>query len=189
MPSIAMLDAARSAELANLDPDPIPARCGRYWAVCHTHPQAERWAASNLTRRGFEVFLPLATVRRRDRVLPTLSHAVVVPMFPGYLFVLIDSHWTPVRYSPGVHRLLMDGDGKPNRLDASVVELLRAVQDLPADPEPWTPGTPCSLTTGPLRGHPGVVLSVSRQFAHVAVLLFGALRDVSAPVSWLTPRD
>jgi hypothetical protein len=80
-------------------------------------------------------------------------------------------------------------DGKPGIVDASAVDALQAFQDLPAAPTPWEPGTPCSLTTGPLRGHPAVVLSVRSQHARLSVMLFGALRQVQAPVAWLVARD
>jgi transcriptional antiterminator RfaH len=83
--------------------------CDHYWAVCHTHPQAERWALLNLTRQGYEAYLPLMTVTRRDRVVRSMTHRVEVPLFSRYLFVNLqsDQRWVPVQYTLGVHQLLM----------------------------------------------------------------------------------
>jgi transcription antitermination factor NusG len=191
-----MLDAARNLELPAPQPDSPPASgdapCGRHWAVVYTHPAAERWAESNLIRRGYDTFLPLVAVTRRDRVLHTLARRVQVPAFPRYVLVALDTHWTPVRYCPGVHSLLMN-DGKPGRVDAGAVDALRAAQALAAsttqDAAEWAPGAPCVLGNGSLRGHHAVVLRVARETAHVSVMLFGALRQVQAPVSWLVARD
>jgi transcription antitermination factor NusG len=181
-----VLDAARSAELAN--PDPDESRCGSYWAVCQTHPQAERWARDNLDRQGYATFLPMCWTLRPDRVTPSLKHRVQRPLFGNYLFVIPGSHWAPIAHTRGVLRLLM-ADGRPGRVDASAVDALQAFQDLPAPPTPWEPGTPCSLASGPLRGHSAVVLRVARETAHVSVMIFGGLREVQAPIAWLVARD
>jgi hypothetical protein len=45
-----------------------------------------------------------------------------------------------------------------------------------------------TLANGSLAGHPAVVLDVSRDTARVSVMLFGELRNVKAPVSWLVER-
>jgi transcription antitermination factor NusG len=174
------------------DAGPFPARngrpCGRYWAVIHTHPQAERWATSNLQRRGYRTFLPLCLIRRRDRITPTLTRIVEVPLFARYAFVEVSGPWTPIRYCQGVHDLLMT-DGHPGIVANAAIEALQAVQALPAPPTPWEPGTPVALSAGPMRGHDAVVLDTHGEHATLAVLLFGALRQVSAPVAWLVERQ
>jgi transcriptional antiterminator RfaH len=185
-----MLDAARSAELAN--PDPDESRCGSYWAVVQTHPQAERWAAANLQRQGYATFLPMCRVLRPDRATPTLRHTVQRPLFGNYLFVVPGSHWAPIAHTRGVLRLLMS-DGKPGIVAEAAIEALRGAEALaaaqPPDDASWAPGAPVALRTGPFRGHPAVVLSVSRQHARLSVMIFGALRQVQAPVAWLMARD
>jgi hypothetical protein len=64
----------------------------------------------------------------RDRVLPTLTHRVEVPLFSRYVFVNIrtDQRWGPVRSTPGVHQLLLTGEVRPQRVGADVIEALRA---------------------------------------------------------------
>jgi transcriptional antiterminator RfaH len=183
-----VLDAAPACRLVSPEPDLFPRRCGSYWAVAQTHPQAERWAVANLQRQGYVTFLPLCLVRRRDRVTPTLWHTVEAPLFAGYLFVTVDRHWAPIAHTRGVRRLLM-ADAMPAIVANAEIRALEAVQALPAPPTPWEAGTPCSLAYGALAGAQAVVLDVHGEHATVAVLLFGALRQVVAPVAWLVARQ
>jgi transcriptional antiterminator RfaH len=183
-----VLDAAPPCRLDRRNPDLFPRRCGSYWAVAQTHPQAERWAVANLQRQGYTTFLPLCLVRRRDRVTPTLWHTVEAPLFAGYLFVVVGRHWAPIAHTRGVRRLLM-ADAMPSIVAKAEIQALQAVQALPAPPTPWEPGTPCSLALGAFAGREAVVLSTHGEHATLAVLLFGALRQVSAPVAWLVERQ
>jgi transcription antitermination factor NusG len=191
-----MLDAVAHAPLNPADPAPFQARnvqpCGRYWAVAQTHPQAERWASQSITQRGYTTFLPLVRVTRRDRVLHSLTRLVEVPLFAGYVFVIIDGPWTPIRYAPGVAALLMVGC-RPGRLADGAVAALQGAQAQraaagAATPQ-WAPGTPVTLRDGAFAGHPAVVLSVSGRRAQVSVMLFGELRTVSAAIAALLPRE
>ena len=171
-------------------------RCGRYpgWAVIHTHPQAERWACDGLNRAGYRTFLPLYTAKRRDPVLRTMTRSVELPLFTSYAFVLLDQHdpWVPIRYTPGVHSLLMSG-GQPNIAAMASIEALEASQELRRSIAPpgasWVPGMPCSPGNGVFTGHPAVVVSVDRGTAKVAIMMFGELRTVSIDVSSLVARE
>jgi transcription antitermination factor NusG len=183
-----MLDAATTMSVDVSNPDASPDRCGSYWAVVQTHPQAERWARDNLDRQGYATFLPMCWSLRPDRVTPSLKHRIQRPLFGNYLFVTVDAHWAPIQHTRGVLRLLMAGH-KPGMVPEAAVSALQAFQDLPAPPTPWEPGTPCSLTTGPLRGHDAVVLSVHRDTARLSVMILGGLRQVQAPVAWLVERE
>jgi transcription antitermination factor NusG len=167
--------------------------CSRIWAVVQSYPQAERWANTNLTGRGYQTYLPLIAIRRRDRAVPTLWHTTERPLFTGYLFVAIGTgQWTPIRYCPGVLRLIVSG-GKPNMAPAGAVEAIQAGEasrrTLTPPGELWAPGAACVARHGALAGHPGVVVSVSGSEARVAFMLFGALRNVRVPISSLVPRQ
>jgi transcriptional antiterminator RfaH len=184
-----MLDAAPHTRLDGLEPDPFLARCGSYWAVTQTHPQAERWARDNLERQGYSTFLPLVRVRQPDRATPTIHHVVTRPLFTSYLFVRIDSPlWAPIRHTFGVRRLLLDGEGRPGIVAEAAIEALQAVQDLPAPPTPWEPGTPCSLAAGPFAGLPAVVTAQHLDEATIAVMFLGHLRTIRVPLDALAPR-
>ena len=163
------------------------------WYVVTSQPKAERTAHASLHRAGYEPYLPLLTVRRTDRSYHTSA------LFPGYLFVRLDlaRPWYPIRYAPGVYSLL-SVDGIPSICPDGVILALQASEALRATPLPdnasWAPGMPCSLATGPLSGHQGVVTQIGRAFggtdmAFVALMMFGHLREVSVPLDCLKARD
>jgi transcription antitermination factor NusG len=165
------------------------------WACVYTHPQAEFWANANLKRAGYRTYLPTCAVQRRDRVIPTLRHTVTVPLFSRYLFLRFNHRaesWSPVRAAPGVADLVRSGPDLHYASDEAV-DALQAAQALSATQPPenaqWAPGASCSLATGAFSGHPAVVLSVTRQTATVALLLFGTLRNVTVGVDCLVARD
>lgn len=170
----------------------LTSRCGSVceWAVAQTHPQAEHWASANLSRQGYENYLPLIAVRRRDPVHRTISRVVHAPLFSGYLFVVAGTHWAPIQHTRGVARLLMC-DGKPGRVRRGIVEAIRASEDARrsvADPNNWAPGAPCRIAHGPFASHHAVVTAVAGDTARVAVMMLGAIRELAIGVEWLEPR-
>jgi transcription antitermination factor NusG len=102
----------------------LNAECARKWFAVFTYPQHEKAAAKQLALREIESFLPTyETVhlwKNRQRV------KVVLPLFPTYLFVHIDStDRTRVLQSPGVIQIV--GNGKDAiALPDSEIEFLRS---------------------------------------------------------------
>ena len=86
-----------------------PAWTGPRWCVVLTWPQAERSAAYELCRAGYSAYLPMIAIRRRDPVLTSLWHKVLVPRLPGYLFALLDPRdpWAPILHLWHLIRLLL----------------------------------------------------------------------------------
>ena len=192
------LDAAQHDAMGSLTSRCAP--CGGYpgpqWFVVQTHPQAERWAAQNLTSRGYEAFLPLYTVQRRDRAVRSLLHTVELPLFATYLFTRFDAArdpWTPIWHTPGVRCLLTKADRQPNPCPDAAVEALQATQHvrrLPVAAKPhWASGTPCSLAAGPMAGLPAVVLNADGDQVRIGVMFLGQIRQVSVAAECLTSRD
>lgn len=176
-----MLDAAVHPSVATQHNASEPA-CGSRWAVCQTHPQAERWALANLTRQSFDAYLPLMAVQRRDRATPSMLHTVEQPLFSGYVFVAIASpFWAPIQHTRGVARLLMAGN-QPHYLFPGVLEAVRASESVRrhpvADMPQWAPGTPCCLASGPMGGLPAVVLSSEGDEVRIGVMFLGQIRQV-----------
>lgn len=98
------------------------------WYVVHTKPRAEETALAHLGRQAFETFLPRFLKRRRHarRVDVTPS-----PLFPGYLFVALDSErsrWRSIRGTIGVNGLVCHGD-EPAPVPEGVVEDILARRD------------------------------------------------------------
>lgn len=159
------------------------------WTVVHTHPSREKWASENLTRAGYETYLPLyATLAGKPR------HPVERPLFPGYLFLGLEAGqgWVAAWHTPGVHRLCMSG-GRPSIAPTGAVQDLQAGDDarrrLPSPDATWPPGTPCRIANGsPFDGIDAVVHRVTGDSARVHVLMFGELREVIVRVVCLEPR-
>jgi transcription antitermination factor NusG len=170
------------------------ADCGRYWATAQTHPQAERWAAQCLTRRGYHVYLPLLIVQRRDRTIPTLLHRIERPLFSSYLFIQLGNTdpWTPARYTDGIRQLLMSGS-KPHKLPETVMLALQAgdaFRRLPLPDAPLLrPGAPVTCLYGPFQGRDAVVIAAATNTARIALPMLGAMRELVVPIACLTARE
>jgi transcriptional antiterminator RfaH len=94
------------------------------WYVVQTRPHAECKAQENLRRQGFTTYLPkLIKSRRHARKIERVSR----PLFPRYMFVLIDSThqgWHAIRSTFGVSNLV-GGECGPMALRDGVIEALR----------------------------------------------------------------
>lgn len=91
------------------------------WYVVRTQPHREARAAFHLGNQGYQVFLPrFLKSRRHTRKFET----VLAPLFPRYLFVVLDltrDRWRSVNGTPGVEHLLMRG-GEPEPVPRGLVE-------------------------------------------------------------------
>jgi transcriptional antiterminator RfaH len=94
------------------------------WYVVQTQPHAEARAQEHLRRQGFTTYLPkLLKSRRHARKTEQVSR----PLFPRYMFVLIDhTHqgWHAIRSTFGVAHLV-GGENGPVALRDDVIEALR----------------------------------------------------------------
>lgn len=92
---------------------------------------------------GMECFLPLLqeqrTIRRKVRT-------VVVPLFPGYLFVRINLsvHYRAVTYARGVRRIVEFG-ATPVEVDVTMID---AIKNRVASPEGYVLERPKELRSG-----------------------------------------
>ena len=76
------------------------------WFILQFKSNSHDLAAKNLTRQGFEIFLPLhdTTSRRSSRFMDASK-----PLFPGYMFIRFDraeSKWHKINNTYGVSRLI-----------------------------------------------------------------------------------
>ena len=152
------------------------------WCVFSTHPQAERLAVAELARAGYRAYLPLIAVHRRDPVVKTMVHVVRVPLFSGYGFVWVEASWVPIRYTPGVRDLLMNGT-RPASVPTSLVERLQAEDaercqlDAQALPR-LNVGASVVVSEGPMESLPGVVISCDGLRTQIRLSLFGRMVPV-----------
>ena len=76
------------------------------WFILQFKPNSHHQATKNLTRQGFETFLPLTdiTSRKTSRFINTTR-----PLFPGYMFITFDRtkpEWHKINNTYGVSRLV-----------------------------------------------------------------------------------
>ena len=134
------------------------------WFAVQTRTRYEKFAAKQLSGRGYQVFLPCYQCKRRwsDRV-----QEFEVPLFPGYLFCrfnLLDR--LPILTTPGVIQIV--GLGKtPYPVDEEeVVALQTAVQTgVPRHPWPFLKvGQRVRVEAGPLSGLEGMLLNFKGRY-------------------------
>lgn len=124
---------------------------GPSWFLAQLKPNSVKIAERNLSRQGFQTFLPLEAQTRRSSGAFTTG---LRPLFPGYIFVAFDvtkGLWKSVNSTSGITRLVSFGQTPAMVPDELVSKLrLRCDSDgrvLP--PKHLTPGDQVALTTGP----------------------------------------
>jgi transcription antitermination factor NusG len=101
---------------------------GERWFVARVHPNRESTAQLNLDRLGFRSFAP--------RVRRTVRHArklrsVLSPLFPGYIFLILDlsrDRWRCVNSTFGIASLIK-GVEQPIPVPSGIVETLLAATE------------------------------------------------------------
>jgi transcriptional antiterminator RfaH len=113
------------------------------------------------------------------------------PLFPCYAFVLIELQWHAARWSPGVLRLVFDGD-RPARVPDKVIAELRGRErnglvELPPPPR-LKRGDRVLVRRGPFADRLGLYDSQAPH-ERVAILLtwLGSQRRVELPVADVAP--
>jgi transcription antitermination factor NusG len=131
------------------------------WYALQVYQRLEKITTLLLNQKGFELFLPTYSVRRRwsDRV-----KVVERPLFPGYLFCRLDprQRWLPVLTTPGVVSIV--GTGKePIAIPETEIETVRRIVRSATSAEPW-PYLHCgdcvTISDGPLRGIEGILVEI-----------------------------
>lgn len=149
----------------------ISQAAGRWW-VLHTRARNEKVVATALDRRHVQYYLPLVRV---ERTYAKCRVTVMLPLFPGYLFLCgdydaCDKAWKTNR----VANILYVEDQK--QLRAELRQVFQAVEtgekvDLFKS---LRRGRRCRIIGGSLRGLEGVVLRRGRHCRmHLSVTILG----------------
>ena len=123
------------------------------WYLIHTKPRQEALAMTNLSRQGFECYMPmlkLQKIRQRKTAL------VAEPMFPRYLFIRLDTSgsgqsWSPIRSTLGVNQLVRFG-GQPARVDGQLIDLIRTREQGSHTQPLFSAGEIVTVADGPFAG-------------------------------------
>jgi len=92
------------------------------WVVVMTKPNCENIAVANLAQQGFTCYAPRFKHKRPDNVV------LIKPLFPRYIFTLIDKFWYCIRGTRGVSYLLMHDSG-PCLVPQPIIDSLRNRED------------------------------------------------------------
>lgn len=145
------------------------------WFVAQTKPRQEPRVIRELRIRtnGIEPFLPRIEVTRHHAGRRWTG---LEPLFPGYLFVRMQATWqefAAVRWIPGVHRLLGDGD-RPIEVPDPLIETIQArLAPLGFVRIGFTlePGARVRILRGPFTGLEGILERPTSRQDRVRVLL------------------
>ena len=121
------------------------------WYLIQFKPNSHRMAERNLHRQAFETFLPMQKITRRkaSRFVSDLK-----PLFPGYMFVSVDSDlapWRSINSTIGVSKLV-SSEGKPKPLPLQLISGLMLRCDASGTllpPKSLNEGDRVEMLTGP----------------------------------------
>jgi transcription elongation factor/antiterminator RfaH len=162
------------------------------WYVVRTLPQRELHAARQLNNQSFRTFVPRFWKNRRHaRKVETVS----APLFPRYIFVVVDrtrDRWRSINGTLGVDRILMYG-GEPQAVPVGVVENLIAAADGQGNVRfdfHLKEGDPVKVTAGPFADFVGQLERLDDN-GRVRVLLeiLGGKVLVALPQGLLAPAQ
>jgi transcriptional antiterminator RfaH len=155
-----------------------------FWACAQAETKREAVAAHFLKLAKFEVYVPQVRerkIRRRRRV------EIISPLFPSYIFIVIESQWHAARWSIGVAGIIMDGTS-PAKVPDQVIEQIRQREIKGAIELPKPPGMRAGdrvrISGGLLEGQFGLYADMrSRERVEVLLNLLGSQQRVTLPSS------
>ena len=123
------------------------------WYLIHTKPRQEALALTNLSRQGFECYMPML---RLQKIRQRKTALVAEPMFPRYLFIRLDASgsgqsWSPIRSTLGVNQLVRFG-GQPAKVDGQLIDLIRSREQGTHAQPLFSAGDNVTVADGPFVG-------------------------------------
>ena len=135
-----------------------PEQNSQMWYAIHTRTRRERWTATLLSGKGYEIFLPTYVSERR---WARRSKEVSSPLFPGYLFCRFDvQKRLPILVTPGVIGVV--GQGRvPVPVPLSEISAIQSLvsSEVPAEPWPYLEcGQRVQIADHALQGLEGILV-------------------------------
>ena len=154
------------------------------WYLVQCKPRESFRAEANLNNQGYRCFHPTYPVKRK---IAGSIHAVIAPLFPHYLFILLDSteNWSTIRSTRGVSRIVYF-NGVPASLSHNIVEgIQRQCERLhgkAAEPM-FTPGQRVLITEGCFKDIEAMVTATTgEERVCLLINLFNREQHVELPV-------
>ena len=125
------------------------------WYVLHSKPRQEFKAQEELTKQGYEVFLPTLQVQTIAKGQPKFQEQA---LFSRYLFVRLNQqtdNWGPIRSTKGVANMLQFGK-KPASIPDSLLEEIKMWAQVLPQRELFAANQAVEVTKGPFRGFQGI---------------------------------
>jgi transcription antitermination factor NusG len=161
---------------------------GPPWYALYTRHQHEKTVANLLSKKAFEVFLPLYDTARRwkDRT-KTLS----LPLFPSYVFIRGGlERQLQVITTPGVYSLVAYA-GKAATIPEEQIEAVRRMVEGPlrVEPHPFLKcGDVVRVKCGPLQGIEGILVR-KRNSTRLVLSVEMLMQSVAVEIdSWMVER-
>ena len=163
-----------------------------HWYLIQFKPNSHRLAAENLGRQGFDTFLPLQKITKRQasRFVTNLR-----PLFPGYMFVCADSKrrpWSAINSTRGVSKLVTLGE-KPTPLPHQLIPKLISQCDAKGILQPaqnLNVGDSVEMLTGPFAKFIATVQSIDpSQRVWLLIELMGKERRLRVSKDQLKQSD
>ena len=119
------------------------------WIVAMCKANQESIAEYNLTRQGYEHYCPRFQQKVPNK--PTL----IKPLFPRYIFILIDKVWHSIKGTRGISHVLLSDNG-PQSIPETVINEIKSREqngfvNLSVAPK-FKPGEQVKTSEGPLAG-------------------------------------
>jgi transcriptional antiterminator RfaH len=123
------------------------------WYLVHTKPRQEAIALTNLSRQGFECYMPML---KFEKIRQRKTALVAETMFPRYLFIRLDTSgtgqsWSPIRSTLGVNKMVTFG-GHPAKVDAQLIDHIRFRETSHSAQPMFAPGEHVVVADGPFAG-------------------------------------
>jgi len=140
------------------------------WYAVHVKSRHEFVAASELVRKGIEIFVPSVKKQRqwKDR-----KKLIEFPLFPGYAFVRVPAYpgaFVEVLKTRGIAGFVTLEPGSPARVDSNEIDSLRLLvgsgMDIDVYPQ-LREGTRVRITKGPLTNAEGVLIRKIDEFVFI----------------------
>ena len=158
------------------------------WFAIRTKPKHEKTAATAVTAKGYESFLPLYLSRRKYGERFKSLH---LPLFSGYFFARFDPHdRLPILKIDSILGILGNGKELVSVPDKEIASLQAAVASkFSVQPHPFlNVGDRIRLDEGPLRGAEGILVELNGD-AHLIVSVTLLQRSMSVRIDrlWVRP--